>query len=124
MRTVSDAEHLQHARERAERLERSLDEARLGDDERLAAATASVASLQERVTSLEGELTELQAQLASRRHSGLVSLPLVSMGLSAPLAFIAAALFFQAGWWPLGLLGLVATLVAGFAIALEAKGPR
>lgn len=71
-----------------------------------------------RLTHLEGELTRLEREVEALEHevpsatSDVVS-PWASVraGLAPPLAMLGAALFFDQGVWPLGLLASVSLVV-------------
>jgi hypothetical protein len=79
---------------------------------RLERATARLAALEERLARVEVELSQLEHEVHDERDAvAETPWPSVRLGLAAPLSVLAAALFFDQGVWPLGLLACVVTLV-------------
>lgn len=87
---------------------------------RLARLEAELAVLEQGVTTLEADLTA-PIDVAASDPGGW---PSFTLGLAPPLGVLAAAAFFDAGVWPLGLLGGAAAVAMGLALPLFSGARR
>lgn len=81
-------------------------------EDRLTGASARLTHLEGELSRLEREVEALERDVPAPATSEVVS-PWASVraGLAPPLAMLGAALFFDQGVWPLGLLASVTLLV-------------
>ena len=91
---------------------------------RLDAADAALAEVNAELDALEAGLVVLEHDVVrlERSASSLGPWPSIRAGLAPPLAVLAAALFFDVGVWPLGLLSVVVAGVQALLLPRLSRG--